>query len=90
MPRHLLLKRCENITTEPAAAEPATETTPATALLWPRRSSEIEKLSRRGSDDPDQQRDRDREHDQRAAVDKYPRTGLRISHARNLIILNRI
>jgi hypothetical protein len=54
------LKRCENIATEPAAAKSLAESTPAAAWLWPRWSSEIEKLSGCRCDDPEQQRDRDR------------------------------
>lgn len=72
IPRRLALKRCDSIATEPTAAKPAAEATPAAARLWSRWSSEVEKLSGRRSDDPDQQCDRDRQHDQLTAVDKNP------------------
>src|ERR1019366_4557917 len=79
-PRQLLLEWRKQIVAEPAAG---------TALRLPLRRAtevaEIEKLRRRRSDDPDQQRDRDGQRDQRTALGEHAQKGFRFRHALRLL-----
>jgi hypothetical protein len=75
-PRRLLEWR-KQIAAEPAAAAPL--------RLRPLRGaaevSEIEKLRRRWANDPDRQRDRHGQRDQRTVFDEQAQKGLRFQHA---------
>ena len=72
LPRHLLLEWRESIAAEPTTAESVA------ARLPPWRSAEIKELGRGWSDDADQKRGRNRQHDQGAAFGEYAKKRLRI------------
>ena len=74
----LLLERREEIAAEPAAATAARR---RRAAGGPPKSAEIEELRRGRPGDPDQQRDRNRQRDQRAGFGEHPQKGLRLRHS---------
>jgi hypothetical protein len=72
----LLLERLEEIA---AATEPATaKSAPALLALW---AAEIEELRRRRPHDPNQKRNRHRQHDKRAGLGEQSQEGFRLQHA---------
>ena len=79
LPRYLLLERREYLATEPTTT--AAAKSPVAWLLPLRRSAEIEKLRGGRAGDPDQQRDRGGQRDQRADFGEYAEKGLRFRHA---------
>ena len=65
---------------EEIAAEPAAATLWRLPLRRTAEAAEIEKLRRRRARDPDQQRDRNRQHDQRAGLGEHAQKGLWFRH----------
>jgi hypothetical protein len=62
------------------AAKPAAATLRRLALRRAAEAAEIEKLRRRRSYDPDQKRDDNRQHGQRAGIGKHAQEGFWLSH----------
>jgi hypothetical protein len=71
----LLLERLKEIAAKPAAAALW-----RLALRRPAKAAEIEKLRGSRSHDPDQKRDDNRQHGQRAGICEHAQKGLWLSH----------
>src|SRR6185369_272589 len=75
--RRRLLEWLEEVAAKPAAA---TTTLRRLTLRRPAEAAEIEKLGGSRSHDPDQKRDHNREHGQRAGIGKHAQKGFWLSH----------